>query len=358
MAPSSISSTAKTSIPIASTWRTRARVQRLPSSRIPSALLPQPHLQHLDLASHLASASRALPLESLHSVNQQLSLPLVKHPPLESLHSLALVRRLRSVVVDQLSASLHNQLKTLDLDSRQQWAVAPLLLVNHLLQDRVVLLVRHHKWDRSLLSDSRHLVKHPNQRSVKHQSQHLVRLVLPGNHKIMPVRLVQRRRNPVASLKLHNSRPQALDSLQLSVQPRASRVPSPRRQADRPSNNKVPSEVHQIMLLSNKRILSAPLLSLLLASPHNPQHSKIHSAQHRSPPSAKQHNLRTTPSANPHNPPQHPTPSASQQPNNNNNHNKTKPQQQAKPPPPPPDPTPQPTSPWPTTSQPPSRTSA
>ena len=298
-------------------------------------------------------------MANLHLDNQQLSPHLVKHPPLASLHSLASVRLLLLVEADLRLASLHNQLKTPGLDSRQQWAVAPLLLANHLLQGKAVPLARHHKWDRSLLSHSRPLDKHLNQHSVKHQSQHLVKPVLPGNHKTMPVHLVQRQRNPVALLKLHSSHLQALDSLQLLVQQQANQVPSPQQQADRLSSRQALLQLDQTTLLSNKRTRSVPLLNLLLANHHNPPRNKIHSAQHQNPPSARQHNPQTTPSANPHNPPPQPIPSANHQPNNNNNnHSKTKPQQEANPPPPPPAPTPQPTSPSPTTSPPPSRTSA
>ena len=236
--------------------------------------------------------------------------------------------------------------------------VVPLPSVSHLLQDRVVPLVRHHKWDRSLLSDSRHLVKHHNQRLVKHRSQHLVKLVLLVNHKTMPVLSAQRRRNPAVSLKLPSSHRQALDSLQLSVQPQASLVPSPQQQADNLSSKRVPSPLLHLTTLSNNQTHSAPLLNPLSANPHNPQHIKIPSAQHQNPPSARQHNPQTTPSANPHNPPPQPIPSANHQPNNNNNHSKTKPQQEANRPPPPPARTPQPTSPSPTTSPPPSTTSA
>ena len=297
-------------------------------------------------------------MASLHSVKQHLRPRLVKRQPLASLHNLASAKPLQLVVVDQRLASLHSQLKTPDSGSRQQWAVAPLLLANHPLQGKAALLARHHKWDKSLLSDSRHLVKRLNQHSVKHQSQHLVRLALPGNHKTTPVHSVQRQPNPAASLKLHNSHLQALDSLQHLVQLQANPVPLPQQQADRLSSSQALLQLDQTTLLSNKRTRSVLLLSLLLANHHNPPHSKIHSAQHQSPPSARQRNPQTTPSANPHNPPHQPTPSANHQLLNNNNHSKLKLQQQGQTPPPPPAPTPQPTSPLPTTSPPPSKTSA
>ena len=212
-------------------------------------------------------------MASLHLVNQQPSLHLAKHPPLANLHSLASVKPLQLAVADRRLASLHNQLKTPDLDSRQQWAVAPLLSGNHLLQDKVVPLDRHHRWDRSLLSDSLHSVKHLNQHLVKHRSRHLARPVLPD--KPMPVHSVQRQRSLAVSLKQHNSHRQALDSLQHLVQRQANLVPSPQQQAAKPSNNPVPSQLqHRTTLLSNKQTHSAPHPNLPSANLHNPPHNK------------------------------------------------------------------------------------
>jgi hypothetical protein len=319
-APSSISSTVKTSILIAWIWRTRARVHHLPSNK--------------------------MPLASLLSVSQQPNLHLARHPPLGSLHNLALVKLPRSVVEDQRLDSLHNQLKAPDLGKHQQWVVAVLLLsAKHLLQVRAVALARHLRWDRSLLSDSQHLAKHLNQRLAKHRSPHLVRLVLLVNNKPPPVLSVQRQHNQVGSRKLHNSHRRASDSLQPLAQRLANQVPSRQRQAVRLSNKRVLSRLHRTTLHNNRQARSAPHLNLLSVNLHNPQRSRTLLAQQQaarqSLPSARQHSPQATPLASPHSQPRHLTPLANRPLSNSHSSNNNKASlQQAKPPARPPAPTP------------------
>jgi hypothetical protein len=116
MAPSNSSSTAKTSIPIDSTWKSRVLICILLSRPTPSVLqLPQ-HLLQLVLVSPPVWDSKALRLGSLPLANPQLKhLRSAKPLPSVSPHNLVSVRLLPLVAEVQRLDNPRIQHKTLDL---------------------------------------------------------------------------------------------------------------------------------------------------------------------------------------------------------------------------------------------------